>query len=223
MNINYKEVDKICWIDKPSLKTHIVLHNSNARTNYSPYAGKKSTAEDVVTKYNKNKEKFINQFLIDRDGTVTQTYPDDCWCYHLNIPGSRGHYDRSAISIELINEGYLTKDNGRYYIHGMVNHQYEFLGPMFECKFRNYQYWAQTDKRQIDSLIKLTKYLCNKHAITPVFYEDSTKFNTGVWKTSTIFAHSNVNPNVLDMPYDPFMKEALKNKFESMVRIEERV
>ena len=43
-------------------------------------------------------------YLVDRDGTVYQTFDDAEWIYHLGIPGTNGYYDRTSVAIEFANE-----------------------------------------------------------------------------------------------------------------------
>jgi N-acetylmuramoyl-L-alanine amidase len=208
---NYPLKDKN-WIDQETEKKYIVLHSTGSRTSLSPTGGKKESAKDVIDRWNRYTEKIANPYLIDRDGTITQCFPDEHWANHLRLPGKHGAYDKMSIGIDLVNENGLIKENSRYFINRCVHHQNEYRGPVFEKDFRTYQYWADLDPLQIDSLIALIKEISKKHGIKPIFV-NSTEWDKKIWNKGTIFTHANVNNSVYDLPLNNWVIEKLSKEF----------
>lgn len=214
MNIINIELDKKCWVNREAKKTHIVIHGSNSRTSASVRQGKLEGAKDVVDRWNITKEKFTSPYLINRDGSVVQTYPETAWSYALNIPSGREPYDQRVIGIELVNELCLLRENGQHYIQNIIGHQNMYTGPVYKKCFRKYEYWADLGKNQVDSLITLIKEISERNKIVPVFF-DSTEFDHSVWSKATIFTHANVNKNVIDLPFNDWVTAKIKENFKS--------
>lgn len=217
MNIRQVPLKDKHWIPQVTEKKYIIIHGTNSRTKFSPQSGKKGGAQDIVDRWNNNKEKFASPYLIDRDGTIVQTFPDEHWAYHLNISNSYGNYDRMSVGIELVNELGLLKENNIYYMGDYVHHQNIYTGPKFEKQFRRYNYWADLSKEQVDSLVNLIDFLTTKHNIEPIFY-NSIPFDKKAWDKGTIFTHSMINQNVNDLPLNQWVSDKLQNRYFKLIK-----
>lgn len=206
------ELSTKCFISQPTEKKYIVIHGSNTRTHYSPIGGKVECARDVVARWNGNREKFACAYLIDRDGTVTQTFDDTYWSYHLNINNSHGAYDKTSIGVELINEGPLIKEGKDYFINKYVQHQNLYTGSLEYHPFRGFDYYACTSRDQDAALIDLIKILSAKHNVQPVWH-NSYFFDKDIWDKASIFTHSVVNARVTDIPLWDELRCKLTSEF----------
>jgi hypothetical protein len=165
---------------------------------------------DLINKWNNDGEKSGAPYIVDRDGTTYEVFPDNEWAHHLHIPGSNGYYDKTSIAIEIANEGGLIKENGLYYAFNSVHHQNNYLGKTWNKDFRGYKSWAELNIAQIDSLIELTLELCKKFKIMPKFY-NSEEFNPKVWDKATIFRHINCRKDRTDLPLNDWVIDKIKS------------
>jgi N-acetyl-anhydromuramyl-L-alanine amidase AmpD len=216
MNIIQYPIIEKQYIKQETEKKYIVLHGSGTRTRFSPKGGKKYDATNVIKDWEKNKDKFSCAYLIDRNGTITQTFDDKYWSHHLNIPG-HGVYDRMSIGIELVNELGLLKENNLFYINDYIYHQNVYVGPVFEKDFRRYKNWADLDLLQVEALVGLIDHLCKKHNIIPIFY-NSLEFDPKAWNKGNIFTHAVVNNKTNDLPLNQWVSNKLHNKYFKIVK-----
>jgi len=196
MNIIQYPLNKKQWIATKVKKTHIVWHTTLDRTQYTPVAGKPGRSTSVIDNWNNSADKHALCYVIDRNGEVYQTYPDDEWSYHTILPH---HFDKVSIPVALANEGPLIIQNFRYYAFQRAHHTTEYFGPVIKKNWNGFQYWADYSDVQVKTLIALTKQLCGKHKIDYNPNLDSTTWNPKVWETNTVFAHSAVKQYVNDM------------------------
>lgn len=68
-------------------------------------------------------------YLVDRDGSVYQTFDDAEWIYHLGLKGTNGYYDRASVAIEFANELRLQLDSDQLYAFGMNTPNTVYTGP----------------------------------------------------------------------------------------------
>ncbi len=108
-------------------KDLIVLHHTVGGSAVSSFDWWVSDPRRIATAY-----------LVERDGTIYEVFPPECWAYHLGCKD--GALERRSVGIELCSEGGLTVRNG---------HAYAFdgkrdLGPVAEltkAKRIEYQDW----------------------------------------------------------------------------------
>lgn len=180
-------------------KQFIVWHGSGSRTKYTPYGKIPGKGTSIVDHWNNVKEKQGVAYIIDRDGTVFNTFDDSRWSYHLNLPTNQTSYDKQSVGISLANELNLIKDNGRFFAFDFAHNTNEYLGKVIQQSFRGYDYWAKLDESQIDSLIELTLQVADKYKIKPKFYSGAD-WNPKAWEQATILTHATVNKSALDFP-----------------------
>lgn len=100
-------------------KSLIVLHHTVGASACSTFDAWQSTPGHIATAY-----------LIERDGTIHQSFPPDCWAYHVGVKGARD-LDRRSIGIEIASEGPLLEKNGGYYAFGHCSTATRYTGPVY--------------------------------------------------------------------------------------------
>lgn len=207
--INYP-LNKGQWVSTKVNKKYIVWHCTEGRTVNTPYKGSPGRATTSIDSWNENTARVGAPYLIDRDGTVYKTFPDDEWIYHLNIPGSNGSFDKTSIAIEFANEAGLVKVNNTHYAFDRIDANTIYNGPVISYLWRGYSYLADFTEAQIDAGIELTLDLCKRFNIKPKFYRDDT-FNANAWTEATIIRHSTINSNKADMYLAPWIWEKISS------------
>jgi hypothetical protein len=201
--INHPLQDKK-WIKTQTKKTHIVWHGSYGRTKYS-----NGKATDTIARWNNMAEKYGAPYLIDRDGTIYKTFDDTEWIYHLNIPTSRGMYDKQSIAITLANEQQLIKVGNRYFAFEYDHNSNVYSGPTFDVDWRRYKTYAKLDDTQVDAAIELTLDACKRHNITPIFY-NGNEWDPDVWNKASIFTHAVTKREVNDLYLESWVIDKIK-------------
>lgn len=180
-------------------KKYVVWHGSFSRTKYSPYGSTAVKATAVADQWATVGEKQGAPYLIDRDGTIYKIYEDHEWTYHLNLPVTKGYYDKQSIPVMIANELHLLKENGQFYAFEYPHSTNSYLGPVVNCDWHSQKYWAKIDDAQIEAAIDITIDICDRHKIEPIFYIGK-KHDPKIWDKATIFTHSTVNNQVYDFP-----------------------
>lgn len=143
-------------------KRKIVLHYT---------VGSCQAAYDSLT----GTEKVSVQYLVARDGTIINLFPDKYWSYHLGSGaiGGNANMSKESIGIELANYGPLSRKD--YELHtwystdkkpdvycdiGDTNHYF-----MVNGGYRGYTYFAKPTHEQLEAVDGLIKYLCEKYNI----------------------------------------------------------
>lgn len=112
-------------------KTGIVLHFT---------AG--STAKGAVDAWKADPVEVATAYVVDRDGTVYETFPPEYWGWHLGLQGKyqqNGAVDRRTVGIEIVNMGPLVQHGGQ-----MCSWPKNFTQPYCEVE-ETERYW-QSDK-----------------------------------------------------------------------------
>jgi hypothetical protein len=188
------------FIDEKTKKTHVVWHGTMGRTALTPYKGKPGKATTSIDTWNDNPDRVGAPWLVDRDGTIYQCMDDGKWIYHLGLSGTNGQYDRVSVGIEFANELVLQKSGDKYYAFGKVSENTEYTGQTFRQPWRDWEYWAALEEKQIDAGIELTLDICRRHNIQPKFYKPSTTFDyPGCFNKATIICHSNCRKDKSDL------------------------
>lgn len=181
-------------------KKRIVIGNSFS-IGMSHYVG-------WLNRYN-GKYKKTSAYTIGINGEIYEHFNPD---YYSDIIGNE-IFDKSTISIVIENEGWLIKDlnNENKYIT-YVGNIYNRDEPIFTKKWRGIKYWAPYNKKQIESLIQLVIYLCDKFDISKNVVSHNTKISNGYTFDGIIY-RGNLNAYFTDVsPNWDF--ELVKNKIE---------
>ena len=101
-------------------------------------------------------------YLIERDGTIYEIFPPECWAWHLGLKGTRGAVDKRSIGIELCNEGPLINRAEWYYCFGRVSERTRYQEEVYDHgnDWRGqYRYFAVYPKRQVRATAALLRKL----------------------------------------------------------------
>jgi hypothetical protein len=160
-------------------------------------SGKATTSIDH---WNLNADRVGAPWLVDRDGTIYQTFNDSAWIFHLGLKGVKGLYDKQSVAIEFANEGPLELDGDKLYAFCMNTPNTRYTGESINFDCRGFSYFAQMDEAQVDAGIALTLDICQRHKIEPVFYYPSTTFDfPRCFQVATIICHSNCRADKTDL------------------------
>ena len=161
-NTTYK-LDNKNYYEKEFLKQQIVIGNSFS-SNMSHVIGWK-------TRHN-GEYKRTAPFSIDIFGNIYQHYDPK---YYSKVFDS-GEIDKHIILILIENEGWLIKDSIKNEYIDWVGNIYNRKAEIIEKRWRNHTYWPSYTNEQMESALKLVKYLCNMFDIPLRTVNHNTKF-----------------------------------------------
>lgn len=191
------------FVDEAQKKSLIVLHHTVGGT------GKSS-----VDYWNSDAQRVGVPFVIERDGTILQTFPEDRWGFHV---GSKvgNEIDRRSIGIEIASEGGLIESAGGLYCFGVVSPRTKYTGPVFDTKsinlpnYRGFRYFASYTEAQVNATIKLVNYLCEKYGIPKTLPDSLLDFKPEYYRHHGICGHLHLRADKSDV-HPGFPWDALK-------------
>jgi N-acetyl-anhydromuramyl-L-alanine amidase AmpD len=195
-------------------KTHLLGVNNYYQTKYDKtqivIGNTQSTGMNHVVKWKtrlNGNYKITAPFTISKDGTIYVHYDPK---HHSDFIGIR-EIDRQIIPIVLENEGWLVKDLENGCFLNWVGDIYKGNDDIVETRWRNHTYWAPYSNEQVDSLVKLCKYLCDKFNISLEAIPHNTKAD--IENFSGIVYRSNYSKYFTDVS-PAFDTMQFKNKLE---------
>lgn len=211
MNIKTYPLKRGQFFPDATTKRYVVWHGTSGRTAYSPVSGRPAKATTSIDGWNRDGARVGAPWLVDRDGTIYNTFDDQGWIYHLGLPGTNGRYDKSSVAIEFANEGALDLDGDRLYAFGKITPNTVYTGSSLTFEWRGQHFFAQLDEIQVDAGIALTLDICRRHSIDPVFYYPSTTFDfPRCFKVATILCHSNCRADKTDLCLPEWVYEKIE-------------
>lgn len=145
----------------------IVLHHTQG-----------STADGAIEWWSINTAQVATNYIIDKDGTVINTVPDNCWAWSLGISTKNNdiheifknqryarNIEQMGISIELVCEGELIKNDKGYLFEDGGRYIPESNVCILDKPHRGYKYYSKYTDAQILSLEKLLRVLSERHDI----------------------------------------------------------
>ena len=212
MNIKKYPLSRKEWFADVTRKKYVVWHGTGGRTRNTPVNSKPGLATTSIEAWKRDAQRVGAPYVVDRDGTIYQTFDDTYWIYHLGLPGTNGRYDRASVAIELANELTLTLDGDRLYAFGVITPQTVYRGEHFTGRWRGGRFFAEMDEAQADAAIALTLDICRRHKIEPSFYWPSTTFDfPRCFRIATIVCHSNCRADKKDL----FLPDWVYGKIEA--------
>lgn len=146
------------------------------------------------------KYKYTVPFSIDKDGTIYQHYDTNFTSRMFN-----DKFDRYLIGVNLVNEGWLEYNDNDILLNA-YNDIYNIEDGVTEVEWRGKRIWANYTDEQIDSLVKLCKYLCSEYGIPPYPLSHNT-YKARMEHVEGITYKSNYNDLYRDIsPAFPFGK-----------------
>ena len=131
-------------------------------------------------------------YIIDRDGTIYEVFPPECWAYHLGLKTTQA-VDKRSIGIEIASEGALLERGGNYYAFGRLTEATRYNGPVFDVDaevstsgiktvsapqlWRDYRYFAQYTPAALASVFALVDALLTRFAIPRQAPSDHVDFS----------------------------------------------
>ena len=200
MNIKHYPLRRNQWIPDATRKKYVVWHGTGGRTRNTPVRGNPGVATTSIDGWNRDAQRVGAPYLVDRDGTIYNTFDDKFWIHHLGLKGTNGHYDRTSVAIEFANELSLSLDGDRMYAFGMNTPDTVFNGIHFAGDWRGAHFFAEMDEAQVDAGIELTLDVCERYGIEPSFYWPSTTYDfPRCFRVATIVCHSNCREDKRDL------------------------
>ena len=141
-------------------------------------------------------------YIVERDGTIFEIFPPECWAYHLGIKGAHGRVDHRSIGIEMANEGPLIHRGGKFYCFGHVSERTEYDGKVFDYKWeyrQQYRYFAAYTDKQIKATVRLVDHLIFRFHIPAVMPRNPFKANQAKYLNyKGILGHAHLRPDKTD-------------------------
>lgn len=161
-------------------KKYIFLHHTAGGSAASSIAAWAANPEHIGTPY-----------IIDRDGTIYETFDPKFWIYSLGVKGNSS-IEKAAIPIEICCYGMLTEKNGQ-----LITYTGKAILPGRAVKldkpFRGGVFWEAYTPEQIAALKQLLPYLIDKFKIKlqadrTNFWEfqDPSKLPSGIYSHTTV-------------------------------------
>lgn len=168
MNVVQENLAEGQYFTQKHSKTMIVLHHTSG-----------GSAQSSIQWWKTENNKVAVAYVVDRDGTIYQAFPDDCWAYHLglhNVP--TGELDQRSIGIEISCAGGLSRD-----AEGVLRAFDKTSGPAFQAPvtnlekaWRGYQFFESYTEQQYVAVCDLVASLLVKYPTiqkkTPKLHND---------------------------------------------------
>lgn len=221
--LDYTNYWKDLYYKESTKKTKIVLHHT---AGYDIYSSEFWLRKLSSKSYRESNYYVGVHYFIDRDGTIIQTIPLENWAYHSGTGNS--NIDKSSISIELANLGYLNDEYKDLYNNqwnldknkGIFSkYKYEFV--VLENKWRNYKIYEKYNEKQIEALCNLLDYLFDVYKIEKTIFKkekflpEENVYNEVIKSNCSIITHCQLlgkKPNYIKwdlsivFPYEQFVK-----------------
>ncbi len=110
-------------------------------------------------------------FIIARDGTIHEVFDPKGWAWQFGLKWSsidKMKFEKRFIGIEIASEGGLLESGGKLFCFDRISSRTEkSKDEVFDygSDYRGYRYFDRYEKPQIDSLIELINFLCDKFEI----------------------------------------------------------
>lgn len=189
--LNLKELVQVDFPEnqyyrEETTKNQIILHHTVSG----------QFAQGVIDWWNQDPQRVATQFIIQGDGKIYQLYSSKYWAHHLGIKadflkklGFTDYFSRNqilnenSVGMEICNWGGLVKGETNFHPAkwDMTLKKYvpytKIIIPdenvqTYDKPFRDFKYFEKYTSEQIESIAKLTIYLCNKFNIPKTYNED---------------------------------------------------
>lgn len=210
MKIIQSNLKKGKYYDETQPKRIIVLHHT---------AG--GSAQSSIDWWNQNTNKVATAYVIDRDGTILQTFPDDKWASALGIKQAvfnkygvsniNTRLDQISVQIEIANWGQLILKNGKYYNYVGREVPAEDV-QKYDKPYKGEVYYEKYTDAQIKALEELILTLNNKYPSIKLDYNEdmwdvSKRALVGTWG---IWSHTSFRSDKNDCHPQPNLIKMLK-------------
>lgn len=200
MNLQIKRIPLAAnqYFGNKQKKTHIFLHHT---------AG--GSAASAVNSWASNKERVATAFIIERDGTIYNTFDPSHWAYHLGLRGFKS-LEQASIGIEIVSFGNL-KPTEHGTLHTWTGRQVSAID-IHNIPYRTYKYWQRYTDQQLSAVKQLVPHLCKLYNIPCRVdlgrffdYNNPATLPPGIW------SHSSVRADKVDVFPQPELYTLLAN------------
>ena len=172
-----------------------------------------SNARGSLEWWRKTPQRIGTAFVIDRDGSIFQAFPEECWASHLGIHEDKDKYwEQHSIGIELVAMGPIMKVDKEFRFFPVWPNKTisKVVDPAevvkLEKPFRTFGYFHTYSELQLKALGELLNYLIEKHKIVlqdspELFWEYNPKVIFS--KLPGIWSHTTVRKDKSDIWPDP--------------------
>lgn len=170
-----------------------------------------ASAESSMHFWADDPRRVATAFVIERDGTVYQTFPAAMWAYHIGLGDKL--LEKESIGIELASEGGLIEQDGRFYKFGKVSPKTQYIGPVYDngSEWRGYRYFAEYTEEQVNAAIELAIMLCDQFKILPICAIDPTSYDPNAVDDMGITTHATLRRDKSDLhPGFPWHKLVMR-------------
>lgn len=166
-------------------KMQIVLHGTAS-----------SSGKYIGDWWNLQKGAIATAFAVEKNGELIELFPACYWAYHT---GNGSAFDARNIGIEIVNEGYLRENKGKYTWNNGSN-WVEYTGEVFDYgkDWRGYRYFASFTMEQYETTAKLCADLCCYFNIKSEVLDDF-EYSTSYLSFKGIVKHCNLYSGKLDV------------------------
>ncbi len=178
-------------------KSRIILHHT---------AG--GSAQSSVDWWNKKPDHVATPYIIDRDGSIYETFNPEYWAYALGLNSSAE--EKKSIQIEICNYGWCIKKFGKF-LTGYGKEMPADRVVVYKEKHRGHLYYEKYTDAQIASTVDLIEYLAWRFRIN-IKPEDLKQF----WwydrySKKSLISHTTVRRDKSDIhPQPELIKEIYK-------------
>lgn len=159
------------------------------------------TAASTIGYWQTDPQRIATAYVVERDGTLFETFDPKFWAFHLGLKGTQGAVDKRSIGIEIASEGGLLARGDKLYCFDKVSDRTEFKQEYYDhgAPWRGYRYFDVYAPAQIDTVIWLINQLTSQFAIPkqtpadPINADDHYRSYTG------ILGHHHLRPDKSDV------------------------
>jgi N-acetyl-anhydromuramyl-L-alanine amidase AmpD len=132
-----------------------------------------ASAEPAISAWKRKANLRATPYVIERDGTVFETFDPRGWAFHLNMPAQMNptaRNDRRSIAVSLVNPGALRPRADGRLAWWLDNFTMPWCMPedtsrSMKANFRGFDYFATYTDAQFEALRALLPWLCREHGI----------------------------------------------------------
>lgn len=192
-------VPSTAYFKEPQKKDLIVLGSTHS-----------TSAELTLLSWKRDGRLRASPYLVDRDGTIYQTFDPRAWTFHLNMTASlnpAARNDRRSIPVALVNPGPLRPRPDGNLAWWLDNYTRKWCSPEdselhVRYSFRGFDHFAAFTEAQYHSLRTLLPWLCREFGVPWQFPAPSERLSDDVKRWARfrgILAHHHFRPDHVDV------------------------
>ncbi len=160
------------------------------------------TAKSTFNWWQGDEKHIATAFIVERDGTIYETFDPKHWAWHIGLKGTGGVHDKRSIGIEIASEGGLKESEGKLYCFDRITPRTEFGSEYYDYgrPWRGpYRYFAAYSTEQVKSVFGLINELCEMLNISRKTPTDHVAYNPDLFDFKGIIGHHHVRTDKTDL------------------------